>query len=137
VSSFGQRYPFVEQPWSEIEARIAPIAERDPRFSYLVDIVRSVMASDARDLLAGTPWMHDVVVVARPIPEPPYEVIAVRAPNSLHPPPPGLVRIEHLAVTNRNDVIDRPPEDAVPLFWRFIWEKYGIASGYEGSQSGE
>jgi hypothetical protein len=31
-----------------------------------------------------------------------------------------------MAVTNRNDSIDRPTEDAVKLFWRFVFEKYGI-----------
>jgi hypothetical protein len=128
VRTFGQPHPFIERPWSEFDAFLAPIAAEHPEFSYLVEIVRSVLASDAQDELAGTTSMHDILVVPRPIPDPPYEVIAVRAPGSLRAPPPGCVRIEHMAVTNRNDSIDHPTEDAVTLFWRFVFEKYGIRS---------
>jgi hypothetical protein len=82
VRTFGQRHPFIERPWSEIDAFLAPIAVEHPEFSYLVDIVRRVLASDAQDELAGTTSMHDILVVPRPIPDPPYEVIAVGAPGS-------------------------------------------------------
>jgi hypothetical protein len=37
-----------------------------------------------------------------------------------------LARVEHLSSTGFNDSIDRPPSDAVRLFWRFALEKYGI-----------
>jgi hypothetical protein len=61
-----------------------------------------------------------------PIPEPPYDVVAVRAPGSLHPPGNGQVLIEHLACTGHNDRVERPASDAVKLFWRFVIEKYGV-----------
>jgi hypothetical protein len=39
-----------------------------------------------------------------------------------------LARVEHLSSTGFNDSIDRPPADAVRLFWRFVLEKYGITA---------
>jgi hypothetical protein len=123
---FGQRHPFHETPWIEIRDRVTPIAAGNEAFSYLVEIIDSVLSAGADEMLAATTAMHDILVVPRPIPEPPYELIAVRAPNSMHPPTPGNVRIEHLSLTNRNDCIERPPQDAVRLFWRFVKEKYGI-----------
>jgi hypothetical protein len=53
-------------------------------------------------------------------------MIAVRAPSSLRHAPAGQVRIEHLSSTGRNESVDRPPAEAVALFWRFVIEKYGI-----------
>lgn len=70
--------------------------------------------------------MHDILVVLRPIPDPPYNIVAVRAPGSMRPPHAGAVRIEHLATTGRNDDIERPVDDAVPLFWRFMIEKFDV-----------
>jgi hypothetical protein len=90
------------------------------------EIVKSVLASGQTNALAASTSMHDLIVVPTPIPEPPYGVVAVRAPGSLREPAAGLVRIEHLSVTGHDDVIDRPVADAVPLFWRFMIEKYGI-----------
>ncbi|MFC7597545.1 hypothetical protein ACFQU3_19675 [Terrabacter sp. GCM10028922] len=71
--------------------------------------------------------MHDLIVVAAPIPEPPYGVVAVRAPGSPRRPREGHVLIEHLSVTGHDDKIERPVAEAVPLFWRFMIEKFGVA----------
>jgi hypothetical protein len=38
----------------------------------------------------------------------------------------GQVRIEHEAFTGLTDSIERPIADAVPLFWSFVAEKFGI-----------
>lgn len=93
------------------------------------DIVKSVMASNQARALAACTSMHDLIVVPTPIAEPPYGVVAVRAPGSLYEPGRGMVRIEHLSPTGHNDVIDRPVAAAVPLFWRFMIEKFGIDPG--------
>ena len=69
--------------------------------------------------------MHDLWVASSPIQDPPLDVIVVRAPGSLYEPSAGNVLIEHLSVTGRNDRIERPAIDAVPLFWRFAIEKFG------------
>jgi hypothetical protein len=92
----------------------------------MADIVDSVIVSDSTSLLAACTSMHDLVVVPVPIPEPPYGVIIVRAPGSLHEPSPGSVLIEHLSLTGHDDRIERSTDDAVPLFWRFVREKYGV-----------
>lgn len=71
--------------------------------------------------------MHDLVVVETPIPKPPAEVLRVSASGSLHPAlKDGWVAVEHPTHTGRNDRIERPAAEAVPLFWRFVVEKFGI-----------
>lgn len=93
------------------------------------DIVKSVLATDRAGALAGHTSMHDLIVVPTPIPEPPYGFVAVRAPGSLREPARGLVRIEHLSVTGYHEVIDGPVLESVPLFWRFMIEKFGVDPG--------
>ena len=70
--------------------------------------------------------MHDLMVVSQPIPEPPVQLVAVRAPSSLAKVSDGCVLIEHLSIKGRNDRIVRPVAEAVPLFWRFMIEKFGV-----------
>jgi hypothetical protein len=105
------------------------MADRHVEFRHMSDIVRSVLASDQNGALAACTSMHDLIVVPMPIPESPYGVVAVRAPGSIHRPATGFVRIEHLSTTGHDDVIDRPVADAVPLFWRFMIEKFGVDPG--------
>jgi hypothetical protein len=116
------------------------MADRYPAYEHMARLVGSVIEGAAwrrppassptpasgADLLAGCTSMYDLIVVPRPIPRPPYDVIAVRAPGSLHEPAAGMVRITHLSVSGRNDTIDRPVAETLPLFWRFVAEKYGI-----------
>jgi hypothetical protein len=104
----------------------AGMARRHPGFGYMAAVTDSVLTSGSAGLLAGCTSMHDLIVVGMPVPSPPYDVIVVRAPGSPHPPRPGQVLIEHLACTGRNDRIERPAAQAVPLFWRFVIEKYGV-----------
>ena len=106
------------------------MADRHPQFRHMSDIVKSVVASDQTTALAACTSMHDLIVVPTPIPEPPYGVVAVRSPGSLHEPATGLVRIEHHSVTGYIDVIDRPVPEAVSLFWRFMIEKFGVDPDY-------
>jgi hypothetical protein len=94
---------------------------------HMAMIVDSVMASGMTENLAACTSMHDRLVVPTPVSDPPYDYVAVRAPSSLRTPHDGCVLIEHLSVTGRDDVIERPVADAVPLFWRFMIEKFGIA----------
>jgi hypothetical protein len=102
------------------------MADRHPPFAYLVEIVDSVIEGDRESRLAASTSMHDLWVAAVPVQEPPLDVIVVRAPGSLYEPAAGNVLIDHLAVTGRNDRIERPAAEAVPLFWRFVIEKFGV-----------
>ena len=76
--------------------------------------------------LAGLTFMTDLVVVTRPVPEPPMDEVIVRWQW-------GFVEIEHVAHTGRNDKIRRPADQAVRLFWRFMIEKYGIHPSSSGA----
>lgn len=122
----GWRYPFRAQPWPQVHDFESAVWLDHPEGHYLVAIIESVMASGVADQLAVLTSMHDLVVVAQPIPEPKMDVLVVRAPGSLHSPKPGCVLIEYLAVSGRNTSIERPTADAVKLFWRFVQEKFGM-----------
>lgn len=122
----GWPYPFRPQPWADIAVLLNGLADRNPPFRHMADVAANVIRSDAVDLLAGCTTMHDLAVVPRPLPDPPYGAVIVRARGSLVAPTPGEVIVEHTAVTGHRDLIARPVTDAVPLFWRFVIEKYGI-----------
>ncbi|MCW2749899.1 MAG: hypothetical protein JWR83_1009, partial [Aeromicrobium sp.] len=51
--------------------------------------------------------------------EPPFDVLRI-SPSFL-----GII-IRHQSTTGLDDTITRPAPDAVPLFWRFMSEKFGI-----------
>jgi hypothetical protein len=129
MRTHGWVEPFRQRRWDEIDAFLGDMAARHEQFRHVSDIVRSVLESDQTKALAACTSMHDLIVVPTPLPEPPYGVVAVRAPGSLHEPATGWVRIEHLSVTGHDDVIDRPVADAVPLFWRFMIERFGVDPG--------
>lgn len=127
MRTLGFPYPFRQDPWADIAAFLGGMAERNPPFQHMADIVNSVIESQSTELLAAFTSMHDLMVVATPIPEAPVDLVAVRAPGSLHPASrDGFVLIEHLTVMGNNDRIERPVGEAVPLFWRFMIEKYGV-----------
>jgi hypothetical protein len=130
MRSFGWAHTFIPQPWPDVRRKYVDLAEQVPEFVVLVSIVDSVIQSGSDQALAATTSMHDLLVTDVPIQEPPLEVITVSAPvGSLRAPSArGRVRIEHLAHTGRNDCIERPPAEAVPLFWRFVQEKFGISA---------
>lgn len=93
----------------------------------MADVAQSVIDSDKTDALAATTSMHDLIVVSTPVPEPPFGVVIVRSPSSLANPPVGAVIIEHQSGVGRDDKIERSVDEAVPLFWRFMIEKFGIS----------
>jgi hypothetical protein len=127
MRTLGWPYPFRPRSWEEIDSDFAGIANEHGEFRYMSAIVKSVLSSDAMERLAACTSMNDLMVVAMPIPKPPYDLVVVRAPlASLHPPGEGQVLIEHVSVTGRNDKVERPVADAVPLFWRFMIEKFGV-----------
>lgn len=127
VRTLGYRSTFRPRPWSDLVAWYSELAEVNPSFSYLVEVVTSIEASSLADGLAGTTSMHDLVVTDAPVQPPPLEVVIVRAPGSVAPAKQeGMVRIVHQSHTGRNDAIERPRAEAVPLFWRFVQEKFGL-----------
>jgi len=133
VRTNGWRYPFDYRPWENIAQGLSAMACKQEQFSHMAAIAASVIETESTHLLAGLTSMHDIIVVSTPIPDPPLDVVAVRAPGSLQPPKSGHVLIEHLACTGHNDRIERPTSEAVPLFWRFMIEKFGVYPAHPSS----
>ncbi|GAA0384043.1 hypothetical protein GCM10009541_28410 [Micromonospora gifhornensis] len=125
-------YPgeFRDAPWTTIEARLAEWCARSPQMRPMLDIVRSVLASGADAHLAGLLSMTDLVVVPTPVISPPYDEVIVRYQDP-------WITVETLTHNGRNDRIRRPAEDAVPLFWRFMIEKFGIHPSPSGAPPDE
>lgn len=123
----GQTLPFRAQGWNDILISMARMADEHEEFRHMEAIVRSVLDCDAAERLAAYTSMHDLIVVDVPIPDPPYGIVAVRAPGSIRPPCSGHVLIEEMSLTGNNDRIERPVDEAVALFWRFMIEKFGVS----------
>ncbi|MEU5879028.1 hypothetical protein [Spirillospora sp. NPDC047279] len=114
------------RPWPEIASSFQELADADPAFGPLAAIAESVITCRADEHLAATTSMHDLVVTAAPVPaETPVDVVIVRSPSS-GLANPGWVLIEHCSTTGHDARIARPAGAAVPLFWRFMLEKFGI-----------
>jgi hypothetical protein len=120
VRTLAFPYPFHQTPWPDLASKFDDLAERNRDFQPMADIVHSVIDSGSADLLAAFTSMHDLCVVATPIPDPPMDLVVVR--TTAH----GSVLIEHQTGPGNNDRIERPGSDAVPLFWRFMIEKFGV-----------
>ncbi|MFC0033461.1 hypothetical protein ACFFMM_28455 [Micromonospora chaiyaphumensis] len=117
MRNLGSSIEFREQPWPAIAARLHGVLDDSATYEPVLDIVDSVIAFEAEALLAGTTSMFDLVVTPKPITPPPVDVVVVR---SLY----GRITIEHISHTGRNDRIERPAQEGVALFWRFMIEKF-------------
>ena len=126
---------FHEVPWREISTRFDAMAAKHAELRPLADIAASVLACGGERQLAGLMSMHDLVVAARPLPEhPPVPVVVVRSSSSGYVGADGVF-IEHRSVTGHDDGIFRPGSEAVPLFWRFMIEKFGVEPDWSTSDS--
>ncbi len=85
MRTMGWPHPFRQRPWSEIDAGFSGLAEQDPAYAFMSEIVRSVRSNRMEDKLAAFTSLHDLMVVAQPIPELPYDLVAVRSPVSTNP----------------------------------------------------
>ncbi len=103
--------------YSTAPAAIAPIAE----------IVASIASSGRSDDLLFATSMWDLIVTPSPVGDPPVDVVAVRGAMGMANVPAERIVIEHMPLVGMADKIERPAVEAVPLFWRFMIEKYGIA----------
>ena len=122
----GWPYPFRPEPWEELAERYADLMGHLPKFAHMLSIIDSVRRSSAHAELGVFTSMHDLMIRPLPATDPPYDLVAVRAPGSLRRIKSGSVLIEHLSTTARDDCIERPVAEAVPLFWRFVAEKFCV-----------
>lgn len=126
MSLGGWRYPIRAREWTDLLDEYRSAVDSLPTLAPLVSIIESVLQNQMQDQLVATTSMWDLVITTAPPGEPPLDVIVVRSTVSMRPSPPGEVRIEHFATSGLKEEVDRPVAEALPLFWRFVVEKYGL-----------
>jgi hypothetical protein len=99
-----------------------------PDFAHEVDVIESIVVSGLADQMVFKHSMHDLWIAAAPIRSGPTEYIHIHAPNSMPASRAGHVLIEHRSFGGRDDRIERPRTESVPLFWRFVKEKFGLTA---------
>lgn len=121
VRTMGFPHAFHSTPWADILERTV----RDTSLSYLTPLVQSIVASTAASQLAGALWVNQLAVAEAPVRDAPLDMLTVSAVQEGDEV--TRVNIVHMTVTGRNDAIERPLDDAVALFWRFVAEKFGVS----------
>lgn len=112
----GSDWSALVREYEHAPATVAPVAR----------IVASVASSGRGDELLFATSMWDLIVTPSPGSEPPIDVVAVRGAMGMAHVHEDLIVIEHMPLVGMADRIERPADEAVPLFWRFVSEKYGI-----------
>ncbi len=124
VRTMGFPHAFHSTPWADILERTL----REASLSYLTPLVHSIAASPAATQLAGALWVNQLAVAEAPVGDAPLDLLIVSAVQEGNADDEVTrVSIVHSTVTGRNDTIERPLDDAVTLFWRFAFEKFGVA----------
>jgi len=126
VSSTGGSAYFSPRDWSDVHAQYVDLAAGWPKLRHLLDVVESVLEVGADTDLAVDTSLRDLLIRPLPVGDGPYDLVAVRSPVSTVRVADGHVVVEHPSRTGYDDRIERPVADTVPLFWRFMIEKYGI-----------
>ena len=129
MQSFGR-----ERHWATIEAFYAGLLDGGLDFvAPTLAIVRSVISEGGSTKLSGNTSMHTLIVTRTPVQEWPDTIrVEVLTTGS-------EVRIVHTKIVRAlrpyrpvvwadqiGDSIARPAHEAVPLFWRFCVEKFGV-----------
>ena len=118
VKTAGWPYPANPRPWSQLRDEYKAMGEPG---APILAIIESVASSTEAESLAGFTSMADLIVIESPPRALPYDAVAIKLRDG------GRVEIEHLSVTGHNDRITRESDAAVPLFWRFMTEKFGVS----------
>ena len=130
MSRKGWRYPVRPTPWPELRAWYHTVIDDYPDFWYLIEIVRSIETSGVADRLGAFTSMYDLRVAIPPFDEVPVEVICVGDPlNVSVPQVPGSARICFLGHAGLVGDVVCSPGEAVPIFWRFVREQFGLERG--------
>ena len=124
----------IEHSWTEVRDWIAEVfGDSNPAALAVLDF--GIDAGLDR-YLGLTTFMHDLVFMARPALSQDGAVI-VRSPGCHRAARLGWVRIETANSWKKNTVIERPTDEAVPLFLRFVRETSGITLDARGDNSGQ
>jgi hypothetical protein len=116
---------FQATPWAQLADHYWELTDATPVYLTIIEIIDSVRASGAGSWLAAARTIGALNVVSVDAAEPPYSVISV----SIIPAgrtAPGVVQVEHVSCSGLTEVIVRPLDNGVPLFWRFVIEKFGV-----------
>lgn len=121
--SWSNRW-FHARRWTELADHYWRRSESQPDLPAIVEIIESLIASDAQTLLVANWTIGGFNVAYTDEIEPPYTVIAVSViPASSTA---AVVEIRHVSGSGLVETVVRPVDEAVPLLWRFVREKYGI-----------
>jgi hypothetical protein len=119
----------IERQWADVRNWIAEVfGDRNPAALAVLDVG---IEAGLDEYLGLTTSMHDLIFVARPAQSHDGAVI-VRSPGSLRPARDGWIRIETANSWKKNTVIERPVNEAVGLFLRFIRETFGVTLRAQG-----
>jgi hypothetical protein len=88
VRTGGPPHVFVEREWSDVIARYEEL-DFGQRFEHMSAIARSVHDAQKTDQLAVAHSMFDLYATAKPVSEPPVDVVQVLSPSSVPPHRPG------------------------------------------------
>lgn len=119
--------------WREYEKEWMPffreLSDQSDAYAAHVAIIASIKNSGLADQFVANSGMIDRTLrVALVSIDPPLrESISVCGSSWNFTPPPGHVRIRHESFSGMVEDVERPIVEAVPLFWRFVAEKFGIA----------
>jgi hypothetical protein len=116
----------VDSGWSGLAERYSTAPDV---VSPVDEVVRSIVESPARHELLFATSMWDLVVTTVPAGTPPVDVVIVRSAVGMRSVAAGRVVVEHVPLVGQADIVERDASEAVPLFWRFMVEKYGVQSG--------
>ena len=122
----GHMPPFRGRSWEEVRDWYAELGW--PKLEPLVDVVDSVLKCGGAERLVANTSMHDLWV-ARMVDDAAasaVDVIEVCSSSSRRAVRRGEVLVVHTSHSGHEEEISRPGSDAVPLFWRFVREKWGI-----------
>ncbi len=120
-------WPFKAKDWAALAAEYRELVEGDlPQLAPVLSVIESVIENRMDTQLAVTTSLRDLAITTAPPQEPPVDVIVVRSAVSGAPPATGTIAIDHVATTGLSEHIVRPEAETLPLFWRFVAEKYGL-----------
>ena len=125
--------PFRARPWQESLDRYFDLASLHPEHLAMVEIIDSVVRSDVADRLAGNYTIGGLHVADVERCEPPYSVITVE--TQIRGRSTRVIGVWHVSSSGLREEIVVPADSAVPLFWRFMIEKFGFSATPSGPVS--
>lgn len=114
--------------WEALAAEYRELVTELPEIAPVLAVIESVIENGMEDHLTASTSLRDLMVTTEPPSDPPIDVIIVRSVVSMKPWRQGEVTIEHIATSGLTESITRPDTDVLPLFWRFVLEKYGLSA---------